>query len=148
MPTVAEIMSCREVQFNYIDGNATVLEALSVMKCENLSYLIVTEYDKFIGIFSENDYARKLVLFHRHSHNTLVKDVMSKDLPFVSSEYTAEECLQIMKIQQTKYLPVFDEFEFKGVISYDDLLEHNMGNENKLKMYRHSNSPLFRNYWI
>lgn len=122
MCTVSKILSRQGLQNNIIDANATVLEALSAMECENLSYLVVQCGGKYVGIFSERDYARKVILKGRYSQTTLVKEVMSADLPVVSSTDSAEYCMMLMNAYQARYLPVFDEFEFKTVVTVNDLV--------------------------
>lgn len=122
MCTVSKILSKQGPQNNFIDANATVLEALSAMECENLSYLVVVYCGKYVGLFSERDYARKVILQGRYSQTTLVKEVMSADLPVVSSTDTAEYCMMLMNAYKARYLPVFDEFEFKAVVTVNDLV--------------------------
>jgi len=122
MCTVSKILSRQGLQNHFIDANATVLEALSAMECENLSYLVVQYCGKYVGIFSERDYARKVILKGRYSQSTLVKEVMSADLPVVSSTDKAEYCMTLMNAYHARYLPVFDEFEFKAVVTVNDLV--------------------------
>ncbi|BAV08092.1 CBS domain-containing protein [Filimonas lacunae] len=122
MCTVSKLLSRQGMKSNYIDANATVLEALSAMECENLSYLVVMYQGKYVGIFSERDYARKVILQGRYSQSTLVKEVMSADLPVVSSNDDAEYCMMLMNAYKARYLPVFDDFEFKTVITVNDLV--------------------------
>lgn len=122
MCTVSKILSKQGPKHNYIDANATVLEALSAMECENLSYLVVMFQGKYVGIFSERDYARRVILKGRYSQTTLVKEVMSADLPVVSSGDDAEYCMMLMNAYKARYLPVFDDFEFKAVVTVNDLV--------------------------
>jgi CBS domain-containing protein len=128
MRTIQEILYSKGTQFNFIDANATVLEALSLMKCENLSYLIVLDKGKYAGIFSENDYARKVILMDRVSGRTPVRDVMSADLPMATATDTAEYCMKLMNMHKTRYMPVFEDFDFKGVITIHDLMREAIAN--------------------
>jgi len=122
MRTVSEIMASKGTQFNFIDADASVLEALSVMKCENLSYLIVLQRGKYAGVFSENDYARKVILMDKHSGSTKVREVMSADLPKISTDDSSSYCMRLMNMHKTRYMPVFDGFDFKGVITIHDIM--------------------------
>lgn len=133
MRKISEILADKGRQFNYIDADATVLDALSAMKCENFSYLIVTNNGKYAGIFSENDYARKVILMDKNSHTTLVREVMSADLPMVTGKDSGELCMRLMNMHKTRYIPVFDDFEFKGVITINDLMREAIADAEKHK---------------
>lgn len=122
MRTINEVLQQKGPHFNYIDSNATVLEAIMVMKSENISYLIVNEGDNYAGIISERDYTHKVILENKQSATTLVKEIMTKDLPAVSSSNTAEQCMVIMNAAKSRYLPVFDTLIFKGIITIHDLM--------------------------
>src|SRR5690242_16713711 len=122
MRTVKQILKQKGPYFNFIGVNDTVLDAITLMKCENISYLIVFENNNYAGIISERDYAQKVILNNKHSDTTLVKDVMTKDIPIISEKDTAEHCMILMNASKSRYLPVFDNAEFKGVITIHDLM--------------------------
>ncbi|HEY6975885.1 MAG TPA: CBS domain-containing protein [Chitinophagaceae bacterium] len=122
MHTIHEILQRKGPHFNYIEASAFVIDALTLMKCENISYLIVTENGKYIGIISERDYAHKVILMGKHSDTTSVKEIMTTDLPIVSETDTAEQCMVLMNSSKSRYLPVFDGFNFKGIITIHDLM--------------------------
>lgn len=123
MCKVSALLATRSPRMNVIDANATVLDALSALECENQNYLTVMHGGKFVGVFSERDYTRKVILKGKSAISTLVKEVMSSDLPLVSSDDSAEHCMMLMNAYKTRYLPVFDEFEFKTVITINDLVK-------------------------
>lgn len=123
MCKVSALLATHGPGIHFIDANATVLDALSALECENLSFLVVMHGGKYVGVFSERDYARKVILQDRSSVTTLVKEVMSADLPIVSSDDTAEYCMMLMNAYKTRYLPVFDEFQFKTVVTINDLVK-------------------------
>ena len=123
MCKVSALLATRGPRIHFIDANATVLDALSALECENQNYLVVLHAGKFVGVFSERDYSRKVVLQGKSAISTLVKEVMSTDLPVVSSDDNAEYCMMLMNAYKTRYLPVFDEFEFKTVITINDLVK-------------------------
>ncbi|MBN9298263.1 MAG: CBS domain-containing protein [Filimonas sp.] len=122
MRTVSVLLAKKGAQNNFVDANATVLEALNKMQCDNLSYVIVMQNNHYLGVLSERDYVRKVILVDKHSHTTLVKEIMTRDLPYVSSDDAVDHCLMLMNLYRTRYLPVFDEFKFKGVLTINDLL--------------------------
>jgi signal-transduction protein with cAMP-binding, CBS, and nucleotidyltransferase domain len=92
------------------------------MQSENLSYVVVMEDNQFLGIMSERDYSHKIKLQGRHSDSTTVKEIMTKDLPVIGLQEELERCMILMNVYKTRYLPVFDKIEFKGVITMNDLM--------------------------
>ena len=122
MRTINEVLQQKGPHFNYIEANKTVLDAIKVMKNENISYLIVNENEDYAGIISERDYTHKVILENKHSATTLVKEIMTKDLPLVTGSNTAEQCMVIMNAAKSRYLPVFDDMVFKGIITIHDLM--------------------------
>lgn len=122
MHTVAEILQNKGPVFNTVDADTLVLHALESMKARNLSYLVVQRNNEYLGLISERDYAHKIILMNKTSDTTTVAEIMSTNLPVVSSSTTVEDCMIIMNNLQTRYLPVFDGSEFKGVITIHDLM--------------------------
>jgi CBS domain-containing protein len=131
MRTVEEILYKKQTPFNFIQATATVRDAITQMKCENVGFLIVLDKEKFAGIISERDYARKVILNNKHSETTLVKEIMAIGLPILSPDNTAEECMALMNASWSRYLPVFDNMEFKGVITTYDLMHEAAENAEK-----------------
>lgn len=122
MKTVENILRTKEKASNTIEPTALVIEALQKLISVNLSYLVVTEGGKFLGIFCERDYTRKLVLQGRSSRDTIVRDVMTTDLPEVTLTDTVEDCMYQMNTRGARYLAVFDGSDFVGIITIHDLL--------------------------
>lgn len=122
MRTVENILETKEEASNTIAPEAMVIDALKRLISVNLSYLIVEEDGEFIGIFSERDYTRKLVLEGRSSRDTMVRDVMTTNLPVVSLSKTVEDCMYLMNTRGARYLAAFDGDEFKGIVTIHDLL--------------------------
>lgn len=129
MQTVENILQTKEQPSNTIEPTAMVIEALQKLIAVNLSYLVVFENDEFLGIFCERDYTRKLVLQGRSSRDTMVRDVMTTDLPEVSLTDTVEDCMYQMNTRGARYLAVFDNNEFKGIITIHDLLREVLANK-------------------
>lgn len=122
MRTVANILMSKPPAFNFVEPDAKVIEALHIMNSVNLSYLVVFKEDTFYGIFSERDYSRNVILKGLHSDTCAVKDVMSVSLPVIGMQDTVEQCMQLLNSHKTRYLIVFEDNHFKGVITLNDVL--------------------------
>lgn len=122
MRTVANILMSKPPAFNFVEPDAKVIEALQIMNSVNLSYLVVIKEEKFYGIFSERDYSRNVILKGLHSDTCTVKEVMSVSLPVIGMQDTVEQCMQLLNAHKTRYLVVFDNNNFKGVITLNDVL--------------------------
>ena len=129
MRTVANILQNKQPAFNFIEPDAKVIEALQLMNSVNLSYLVVKKGDEFQGIFSERDYSRKVILKGLHSDSCSVQEVMSTTLPIVGMMDTAEICMQLFNSHKTRYLLAFDDKEYKGVITINDILREAIENK-------------------
>lgn len=122
MRTVADILEHKTVPTNIISPNALVIEALHLMKRENLSYVIAMEGADLKGIFSERNYARHVALEGKSSATCTIKEAMTKNLISVSPENTVEECIHLILDSKHRYLPVVEDGVFKGVITIHDIL--------------------------
>ena len=132
MRTVKDILDIKEEPDNIIEPTAMVIEALQKLLSVNLSYLLVYENGEFIGIFSERDYTRKLVLQGRASRETMVREVMTTDLPEVTLENTVEECMYQMNTRGARYLAAYDGNQFVGIITIHDLLRQVLANKHQV----------------
>jgi CBS domain-containing protein len=122
MRTVQNIINSKQKPANIITSDSLVFDALNLLSDVNLSYLIVMDGKEFKGIFSERDYTRNVILKGRASNSTVIKEVMSTDLPKVTLTHTVEECMNMINTYKTRYLLAYDEDEFVGVITIHDLL--------------------------
>ncbi len=122
MSKIKEILQKKGPNFNVVTPNTKVVEALSIMKSENLSYVVVMDDGKYLGIMSERDYTHKIKLQGKQSELTVVKEIMSTDYPVIGFEEQLQRCMVLMNVYKTRYLPIFDEMEFKGVITMNDLM--------------------------
>jgi predicted transcriptional regulator len=129
MRTVADILAHKPPVFNVISAKAKVIEALQLMNSVNLSYLVVMDGDTFHGIFSERDYSRNVILKGLHSDSVSVEEVMSTSLPIVSLKTTVEDCMHLLNSHKTRYLIVFFDHEFKGVVTINDVLRDAIENK-------------------
>jgi len=126
MSKIKTIILKKGPHFNVVSPDTKVIEALTIMKAENLSYVVIKENEEFLGIMSERDYTHKIKLEGRKSDATTVKDIMSNNLPMVSYDEDLKRCMVLMNVYKTRYLPVFDEMEFKGVLTMNDLMREVM----------------------
>lgn len=122
MNTAKEIIWQKKATDNFVDADVLVIDALTKLNDVNLSYLIVKEGDEVIGIFSERDYARKVILQGRSSSKTTVKEIMTTDLPQVDIDDSVEKCMNILAAHGMRYILVMDNKKVAGVITIHDLL--------------------------
>ena len=122
MQTVSEILRRKQNPHNIINADAKVIDALIMMNSVNLSYLVVMENDRFVGIFSERDYTRNVILKGRTSDTSTVKEVMTVNFPSVSPSDTVETCMKLLDAHKTRYLPVFNGNHLEGVVTLNDVL--------------------------
>ena len=129
MRTVDDILGSKPEPDNIIAPDALVIDALNMLNSVNLSYLIVMEGKEYKGVFSERDYSRNVILKGRSSSSTVVKDVMTTDLPVVHTSDTVEHCMHAMNLNKARYLVAFGpENEFEGIITIHDLLRQVIAN--------------------
>jgi CBS domain-containing protein len=100
-----------------------VFDALKLMAEKNVGALVVMAGNKLVGIFSERDYARKIILKGESSRTTAVKDVMTSDVVTISPEQPIEVCMAIMTAKHVRHLPVMDNNDLVGLISIGDVVK-------------------------
>lgn len=99
-----------------------VLDALKVMADNNIGSIVVMENDKFLGIVTERDYSRKVILKGKNSTDTLVKDIMMTEFPLLQPDDTVEYCMELLTKNNIRYLPVFKDDILQGIISISDVV--------------------------
>lgn len=122
MSKIKDILAKKGPHFNIVTPETKVLDALTLMKAENLSYVVVMQNDQYLGLMSERDYTHKIKLEGRRSETATVKDIMTSDYPVIGFSDDLERCMVLMNVYKTRYLPVFDEMEFKGILTMNDLM--------------------------
>jgi len=104
-------------------ADATVYEALQYMAEKDVGALLVFEGGKLCGIFSERDYARKVILLGKSSHDTHVNEIMTKDVVFIKSSQTVADCMALMTDKRIRHLPVLEGDDVIGVITIGDVVK-------------------------
>jgi len=106
-----------------IDPETSVLDALALMADKDVGALAVTQADKLVGVVTERDYARKVVLQGLSSKSTKVKDIMTSRVAYARPDQSVEECMAVMTDKRIRHLPVMDGEELLGIISIGDLVK-------------------------
>ncbi len=122
MRKVSDILRRKGNWVTTVTPNTTVIEALQIMSSQNIGSVVVEENEEFMGIMTERDYSRKVILKGRHSSNTPVGEIMTKDFPPVQLTDTVESCMQLMSDNHIRYLPVVENHRLAGIISINDLV--------------------------
>mgnify|MGYP003519712596 FL=1 len=123
MSTVANILSTRRgATLATLPPGATVRDALQLMADRNVGCVLVVQGDDLMGIFTERDYARKLVLKGLASADTQLANVMTARVIVVGSRHTIQECMEIMTKGRLRHLPVVDGGQLVGLVSIGDLV--------------------------
>jgi CBS domain-containing protein len=120
--TVASVLTNKGARIWSIDPEATILEAIALMAEKAIGALVVISEGRLVGIISERDYARKVILQGRSSKDTHVREIMTSSVITVSPEKTVDECMRIITNNRVRHLPVMRGSEVMGVISIGDLV--------------------------
>jgi CBS domain-containing protein len=123
MTTVSQILQAKGNQVWTITPAATVYEALALMAEHGIGALVVVEDGAVVGILSERDYARKVVLQGKSSRDTPVRDVMSSQVVCVRPSQTLDQCMAVMTNKRIRHLPVLDQGRLAGVVSIGDVVK-------------------------
>jgi CBS domain-containing protein len=123
MKTVRDILAVKGRDVWTVDLDATVFEALSRMAEKEVGALMVMDGPRLVGIISERDYARKVILHGRASPTTLVNEIMTSHVVYTHLEQSIEECMALVTEKRIRHLPVIDEGKLVGVISIGDLVK-------------------------
>jgi CBS domain-containing protein len=122
MATVKNILDSKGTAIFTIPPDTSVYHALELMVEKNVSALLVMEGDALAGIFTERDYARKVALKGKSSKDTVIADIMTRDLITVKSESSIDECMELMTGKYIRHLPVVDGGKLTGIISIGDVV--------------------------
>lgn len=122
--TIDAILSQKSGEVFTISPDATVLEAVQLMAEKNVGALVVVENGQLVGLVSERDYTRKIVLHGKRSRETPVREIMSTNLTVIHPHEPVENCLRMMTEKRVRHLPLVDNGKVRGVISIGDLVKH------------------------
>ncbi len=122
MTTVKQLLEFKGHDIVSIEPDRTVYQAIERLAERRIGALLVIENNKLVGLFSERDYARKVVLKGRSSKDTPVRDVMTLDLICVKPEASVDECMTLMTEERVRHLPVLDKGELVGIVSIGDAI--------------------------
>jgi CBS domain-containing protein len=122
MKKVSDILARKGGGAVSIDADTSVLDALRLMDEKNIGSVIVTENGEYLGLLTERDYARKVILRGKSSAEISVREIMTTDLPHIIPENTVETCMHIMSENNIRYLPVFRNDLLCGIVSINDLV--------------------------
>jgi CBS domain-containing protein len=129
MRKVSDILKRKGNKVSYVAPNISVVEALEIMAEQNIGSLVVLENDTFVGIITERDYSRKIVLKGRSSNDTPVSEIMSTEFPSVMPNDTIEKCMLLMSSKHIRYLPVIENGSLSGIISMNDVVTETILNQ-------------------
>lgn len=123
MRTIKHILDRKSRELAIIESEKTVFEALKLMADKNIGSVIVMDGTRYLGILSERNYARQVVLLNKSSKELPVREIMRTDLPNLSKNDPIEKCMEIMTQLNVRYLPVVENETLIGLISVKDLLD-------------------------
>ena len=107
-----------------IDGSKTVYDALEIMVQKNIGSLVVYEDNQFVGVITERDYAQKVIVKGKHSHDTLISEIMQATPSSVKLDDTIEKCMELMSDKHIRYLPVVADGHVVGLVSMGDVVRY------------------------
>ena len=122
MRRVKDILASKGNEICSIGPNASVYDAIHLLAEKGIGALTVLDNEQLVGIISERDYARQIILKGRSSENTLVKDIMSSDVITAQPGHEIEECMHMMTEKRIRHLPIVEDDNLVGIISIGDLI--------------------------
>lgn len=133
MENVTVLLSKKQSHFNKISPDSSISDALCRMSCQNTDYLIVMDDDeKFLGLLTDHDIATKTVFNNRSITSTTVDQLMNTRWPVADADNTVEDCMRLMSRYNVRYVPVFKNLNFLGVVSTDDIVQEAVSHRAKI----------------
>ena len=123
MTSVQWMLQAKGEQVWSTTPEATVFEALEIMADKDIGVLLVMENERLVGIFSERDYARKVILKGKSSSTMLVREIMTSEVFTVRLDQTIEQCMKLMTDRHIRHLPVVEKGKVLGLISIGDVVK-------------------------
>lgn len=142
MKSLNQLLSAKGNQVFSIRPDAKVIEALQLMAQKDIGALVVIDGDKLVGIMSERDYARKVILHGKSSQDVTVRDIMTREVITVDPAQTVEQCMALVTQKRIRHLPVCEGDKLLGVLSIGDLVKEVIAEQEQtikqLESYIHS----------
>ncbi len=130
MITLKQLLAAKNRPLAVVTPGDSVFHALSLMAMHDVGALLVLDSEDLVGIFTERDYARKLILQGKSSKETLVSEIMSDKVAYVTLTATVDECMALMTEKHFRHLPVLsDDGEVIGIVSIGDLVKATISNQ-------------------
>ena len=122
MTTIAQLLNTKGDQIWSVEPKATIFEALEIMSEKEIGALLVMEDGKLTGIFSERDYARKVILKGKSSKETPVGELMTKKVFYIDSQKTINDCMAMMTAKRIRHVPVIEDNQVMGIVTIGDVV--------------------------
>jgi CBS domain-containing protein len=123
MKSVKHILARKGSNVIAVPAETTVLNVLKLMAEKNVGSVVVTQDGKYIGLMTERDYSRKIILMGKHSDETTAGEIISTNFPMITPQSSVDECMLIMSENNIRYLPVFDiANQLCGLVSMSDVV--------------------------
>lgn len=123
MRTVEQLIHVKGGDIWSVAPQATAYQALQIMADKNVGALLVMETEKLVGIFSERDYARKVILKDKSSKNTSVSELMTREVFYINADSTLEESMALMTAKHIRHLPVLKNTRLIGIVTLGDVVK-------------------------
>lgn len=123
MKTVRQVIKDKDSEIWWTTPDTHVFSALSLMAEKSVGALLVIDNGKIVGIFSERDYARKVILKGKSSKDIYVREIMTTSVRFITPEQTCEQALALMTDKHIRHLPVLEDDQLLGIVSIGDLVK-------------------------
>jgi CBS domain-containing protein len=142
MKTVRQLLDGKGSHVVSVSPDTTVFQALEVMADKGIGAVLVVEDGKVVGVMSERDYARKVILLGKSSYDTSVREIMTGRVVYARPDHTVPECMALMTDKRIRHLPVLDQGRLIGVLSIGDLVKETISEQEfiirQLENYIHS----------
>lgn len=123
MKTVKQLLDTKQARIIAVPETISVLDALKIMTDKNISAVLVMENEKLSGIFTERDYARKIILQGKSSKDTLIIEAMTPNPITIKMSDSIDYCMELMTDKHIRHLPIVDNDEVKGMMSIGDVVK-------------------------
>jgi len=142
MKTVRQLLQGKTKALSTVKPDTRVIEALKLMAEKDIGALLVVDGGRLVGILSERDYARKVILQGKSSNDTPVREIMTERVVYVQPRNTVDECMALMTDKRIRHLPVLENDQLIGVLSIGDLVKETISEQEfmikQLESYIHS----------